>query len=90
VQARSDDGSLKEDNPLTRFGKLMSEAAIASGRVPASEKLLRGRLEEASYAEVQSFTLKQPLGPWAKDKYDPLLGLHYLQNSSYSLPCLNI
>jgi hypothetical protein len=68
VQAQCDDGSLKEDNPLTQFGQLMSKAVAASGRVAASEQLLRGRLADAGYADVQSFTLKQPLGPWAKDK----------------------
>jgi ubiquinone/menaquinone biosynthesis C-methylase UbiE len=70
----SDDGSLTEDNPLLRWSKLMKEAMIASGRVAPSEELLRGRLEEAGYVDVQSFTLKLPFGPWARDRYDPWIG----------------
>jgi hypothetical protein len=60
---------LKEDNPLARNSILLQEALIASGRVSLSEELLRKRLEKAGYADVQSFTLKLPFGPWAKDKY---------------------
>jgi hypothetical protein len=66
---RSDDGSLSDDNPLMRWSKLMQEAMNASGRVAPSEELLRARLEQAGYVDVQSFTLKQPFGPWAKDRY---------------------
>jgi hypothetical protein len=69
---QSDDGSLKEDNALARWGPLMDNAMLTSGRVPASEQLLRKRLEKAGFVDVQSFTLKQPFGPWPKDKYDPL------------------
>jgi hypothetical protein len=44
---------------------------IASGRVPQSEELLRERLEKAGFVDVQSFTLRLPIGPWAKDEYKP-------------------
>jgi hypothetical protein len=67
VHAQSDDGSLREDNPLTHWGNLMNDALSASGRVAPSEELLRERLEKAGYVDVQSFSLKQPVGPWAKD-----------------------
>jgi hypothetical protein len=65
----SDDGSLKEDNPLARWSSLLNDALKASGRVAASEELLRDRLEKAGFVDVQSFTLRMPMGPWAKDKY---------------------
>jgi hypothetical protein len=68
---QSDDGSLKEDNPLVRWGGLVRDAMVATGRAPQSEELLRERLEKAGFVDVQSFTLKQPFGPWAKDKYEP-------------------
>jgi hypothetical protein len=70
---RSDDDSLKEDNPLARHSRLLSDAMVASGRVPASEELLRERLEKAGFVDVQSFTMRLPMGPWAKDKYE-----HYI------------
>jgi hypothetical protein len=71
VLAQSDDGSLRDDNPLTRFGNLMNDALIATGRATPSEELLRERLEKAGFADVQSFTLRLPVGPWAKDKFEP-------------------
>jgi hypothetical protein len=70
----SDDGSLIDENPLMRWSNAMKEAMIASGRVAPSEELLRGRLEQAGYVDVQSFTLKLPFGPWAKDRYEPWTG----------------
>jgi hypothetical protein len=66
--ARCDDGSLKADNPLVRYSRLLSDAMIASGRAPSSEELLRERLEKAGFVDVQSFTLPMLMGPWAKDK----------------------
>jgi hypothetical protein len=68
VHVKCDDGSLREDDTLTRFGELMNAALIASGRASPSEQLLRDRLEKAGYVDVQSFSLRLPIGPWAKDK----------------------
>jgi hypothetical protein len=53
----------------------MQEAMIVTGRASPSEELLRGRLEKAGYVDVQSFTLRLPFGPWAKDKYEPWAAL---------------
>jgi hypothetical protein len=46
----------------------MREAMIASGRVAATEEILRERLDTAGCVDVQAFTLRLPIGPWAKDK----------------------
>jgi hypothetical protein len=51
----------------------MKDAMTASGRVAPSVELLKERLEKAGYVDVHSFTLKQPIGPWAKDKYGTYL-----------------
>jgi hypothetical protein len=48
---------------------LMTNALIATDRAAPSEELLRERLETAGYVDVQSFTVRLPIGPWAKDKY---------------------
>jgi hypothetical protein len=50
----------------------MEDATVKSGRLNPSEQQLKARLEEAGFVDVQSFTLKQPVGPWAKDKYGSL------------------
>jgi hypothetical protein len=62
---------MKADNPLTRWCDLMREAVKRTGRENPSEELLRGRLEEAGYVDVQSFTVVLPFGPWTKDRYEP-------------------
>jgi hypothetical protein len=85
---RSDDGSLKEDNGLALWGRLVRDAMIASGRVPQSEELLRERLEKAGFVDVQSFTLRLPIGPWAKDEYKPWTAKHHI-SFTYSQLCLN-
>jgi hypothetical protein len=72
---------LKEDNPLVRYGNLMKDAMAASGRIAPSEELLRDRLEKAGFVD-QSFTLRLPVGPWAKDQYDWTATRH--KNSTYS------
>jgi hypothetical protein len=81
----SDDGSLKEDNPLARWSSLLRKALVTSGRVTPTEKLLRERLENAGYIDVKSFTLRLPMGPWAKDKYEPYT---HRKDSTYSPRCL--
>jgi hypothetical protein len=74
---QSEDGSLKEGNTLTRWGNLIRDAMVASGRPAPTEELLRERLEKAGFVDVQSFTLLQPMGPWAKDKYEPWVAIDH-------------
>jgi ABC-type sulfate transport system substrate-binding protein len=47
----------------------MEEAMSKSGRVRPSEEQLKTRLEKPGFVDVQVFTIKQPIGPWAKAKY---------------------
>jgi hypothetical protein len=49
----------------------MKDAMTASGRGVPSEGQLRERLQTAGCTDVLSFTLRLPMGPWAKDKYEP-------------------
>jgi hypothetical protein len=69
VQFISDDGSLTPDSGLFRWGLAMDDAMGKSGRVKPSAEQLKTRLEKAGFVDVQYFTLKQPVGPWAKAKY---------------------
>jgi hypothetical protein len=82
VHAQSDDGSLRKDNPLTRFGARLTDALVATGRANPSEELLRERLEKAGYVDVQSFIFHIPVGPWAKDKYESSTAIH-CENDKY-------
>jgi hypothetical protein len=47
----------------------MEDAMRKSGRIGPSEEQLKTRLEKAGFVDVQTFIVKQPLGPWAKAKY---------------------
>jgi ABC-type sulfate transport system substrate-binding protein len=47
----------------------MEEAMSKTGRVRPSEEQLKKRLEKAGFVDLQAFTVKQPVGPWAKAKY---------------------
>jgi hypothetical protein len=53
-----------------RYDAHIKAAMAKTGRYGANEELLRTRLEKAGYVDVQSFTLRIPIGPWAKDKYE--------------------
>jgi ABC-type sulfate transport system substrate-binding protein len=50
----------------------MEEAMARSGRTNPSQEQLKTRLENARFVDVQSFTVKDPIGPWAKAKYGSL------------------
>jgi hypothetical protein len=68
---RSDDGTLTPDNAITRWCLAFEDATLKSGRITPSEEQLKTRLEEAGFVDVQTFILKQPIGPWPKAKYGP-------------------
>jgi hypothetical protein len=63
---------LTPENAITRWGLAMEEAMAKSGRVCLRAEEMRSRLEAAGFVDVQTFTLKQPIGPWAKAKYGVL------------------
>jgi ubiquinone/menaquinone biosynthesis C-methylase UbiE len=68
VLCRSDDGTLTPYNALVRWGLAMEDAMSKAGRVIPGEEQLKARLKKAGFVDVQAFTMKQPLGPWAKAK----------------------
>jgi ubiquinone/menaquinone biosynthesis C-methylase UbiE len=72
VQFRSDDGSLTPDNPINLWTRAMDEAMAKTGRARPSEEQLKTRLENAGFVDVQVRTVKQPTGPWPKEKYGSL------------------
>jgi hypothetical protein len=50
----------------------MEEAMAKTGRVRSSEEQLKTRLENAGFVDIQVRTVKQPIGPWPKEKYGTL------------------
>jgi hypothetical protein len=102
VMFTSDDGSLTPDNAISRWCGAMVDAVGKTGHVTPSEEQLRANLENSGFVDVQTFTLKQPIGPWAKAQYVSLgfngamsfrLGTstpyNILQRISHLRSCLN-
>jgi ubiquinone/menaquinone biosynthesis C-methylase UbiE len=64
----SDDGSLKPDSPLVKGWRLFEEALIKLGRPMPDGNTLKKCLEDAGFVDVVAVPVKQPFGPWPKDK----------------------
>ncbi|KAI5844900.1 S-adenosyl-L-methionine-dependent methyltransferase [Tricharina praecox] len=69
VTFHCDDGTMLPDNTAKCWGEAMTEAMAKAGRPPPSDaRHLRDRLTAAGLVDVHSYAIKQPFGPWAKDK----------------------
>lgn len=68
VDARCDDGSMKQNNGLKVWMDLQARALEKMGRLAPTENQLRERLERNGFEDVVVSSFKQPLGPWAKDE----------------------
>ncbi|KAI5846699.1 S-adenosyl-L-methionine-dependent methyltransferase [Tricharina praecox] len=67
--AHSDDGSMSPDNGVKVFLSLLDSGLRKMGRVAsATGESLRANLEDAGFVDIDIFTCKQPLAPWAHDK----------------------
>ncbi|KAI5844901.1 S-adenosyl-L-methionine-dependent methyltransferase [Tricharina praecox] len=63
-----DDGSMWPDNPVNLFCELLLEAMARSGRESVSGDLLSARLTKAGFVDIKVYPMKQPFGPWAKER----------------------
>lgn len=76
----SEDGSLKDDDPLMVWVKTMGNAARNMGRDPSPGSKLQGWFEETGFTNIAHRRYKLPVGPWAKDPHLKQVGLHnYMQ-----------
>jgi hypothetical protein len=71
---------LGADNPIQIFSNLLGKAMVLLGRPfdEAHGSKMAQRLLDAGFEDVHVFNVKQPFGPWAKDKrlkYVGALGL---------------
>jgi ubiquinone/menaquinone biosynthesis C-methylase UbiE len=67
AQLFSDDGSIKEENPLNVSVQLTNKAMATLGRPFPVIGTLKKRLEDAGFVDVVEKFYKQPFGPWPKD-----------------------
>jgi SAM-dependent methyltransferase len=66
--AYSDDGSMKDDNPIKIHFETTKRAMEKIGRPPQDTENMKRKLEEAGFVDVKVMRAKQPIGPWPKDK----------------------
>lgn len=68
VRVRSDDGSLKEEHKLSKWGDIFIRCAERAGRSLNIHETMRGSIEKAGFVDVHEKKSRVPLGPWPKDK----------------------
>jgi hypothetical protein len=59
---------MDDDNPSFIFCNLLCQAMEQLGRPPAVGTTMAQQLHDAGFEDVHVFNIKQPFGPWAKDK----------------------
>ena len=67
VRVRSDDGSLKENHHLWRWGDIFIKCAERAGRSLRTHETMRNAIKEAGFVDVHEEKYKIPLGPWARN-----------------------
>lgn len=68
VSVFCDDGSMKDSNGLKRTLDLLTSAVVKMGRPPPTPEVLTARLADAGFTDIHCITVKQPVGPWPKDR----------------------
>ncbi|KAI5796059.1 S-adenosyl-L-methionine-dependent methyltransferase [Pyronema domesticum] len=63
----SDDGTMKEDNPLKIYADSLRSALVKMDRPPRDMKYYENLLKAAGFVDIQTSVGKEPVGPWAKD-----------------------
>ncbi|KAL9128176.1 MAG: hypothetical protein Q9175_007584, partial [Cornicularia normoerica] len=70
----SEDGSLKEEQQISKWITTLIAAAHRFGRDPCPGSKLEGWMKDAGYENVQHEKFRLPIGPWAKDKHLKTIG----------------
>ena len=68
IDIYSEDGSLKEDDPLRVWNKQCQEAIALDGRTFSPGPHTRRRMEQAGFVNVREYPFKLPIGVWPKEK----------------------
>ena len=59
---------MTEDNPLTKWAPIQTEASERMGKSFVVSTFTRERMKEAGYVDVKEHKYKLPVGPWSSDK----------------------
>ncbi|KAI5787939.1 S-adenosyl-L-methionine-dependent methyltransferase [Pyronema domesticum] len=64
----SDDNTLQDDNGFKIYLQYLNKALVMMKRPQMNADSLRARLEDAGFVDINVTNVKQPYGPWAKDR----------------------
>ena len=65
----SEDGSLKEEQSISKWITTLLDGAYGFGRDPCPGSKLEDWMKDAGFENVQHEKLRLPIGPWAKDEH---------------------
>jgi hypothetical protein len=68
VKFDCDDGTLTEDNPLSKWAPIQIEASEKIGKSFVVSTFTKERMKDAGYVNVKEHKFKLPAGPWSSDK----------------------
>ncbi|KAA8911371.1 S-adenosyl-L-methionine-dependent methyltransferase [Sphaerosporella brunnea] len=76
----SDDGTMTETNGVKVWMETIAAALVEIGRPPASAEAMKKHLLDAGFVDVEVKTVREPLGPWPKDRKLKNIGAMVLMN----------
>lgn len=69
-----DDGTLREDNPLSKWGRLLVEASKKVNRPTDNPTKYEAWMKEAGFINCQTVVHRWPTNPWPEDEEGKLKG----------------
>ncbi|RSL64897.1 hypothetical protein CEP53_003880 [Fusarium sp. AF-6] len=90
LNAKSDDGTLREDSNLSRWLKLLGEATVLLGRPYQDIQQIQDIMAEVGFRDVTVTNFKWPTNPWPKDTKYKTLGQWHNANMSSAIEALTL
>lgn len=76
----SDDNTMPANHAIKTHIDLIAEAMAKIGRPGATLEQMRESFEKAGFVDVKAVAVKQPYGPWPKDRNMKKLGAFVMMN----------
>ena len=74
LQYYSEDGSYKDDLPISKWATTLLNACRDFGRDPCPGPKIEGMVKEAGFENVTVQRFRLPIGPWPRDKHLKTIG----------------
>ncbi|KAI4179202.1 MAG: hypothetical protein LQ346_007246, partial [Caloplaca aetnensis] len=86
----SEDGTLGDDLPISKWITTLLQAARDFGRDPCPGPKLEGWMKDAGFKDVQVSKYRIPIGPWAKDAHLKTIGAWNLVQIEHGLEAFTL